>query len=151
MINGITMPLTALDNRGVKALIGRRVVAAKARGEDSEWPVLGIGTITDGTRDELQIRMYVQFDDDDEIGLFGDEYIVLLDSKHTPDNIAAELIHDMVDNVDSKTETYDETVLVLGELAKNLAEFVSAEEAKEALAETTKTWELNYPLENEND
>lgn len=81
MISGITMPLAALDNRGVEALIGRRIVAAKARGEDSEWPVLSIGTITSGTKDEPQIRMYVQFDDDDEIGLFEDEYFVLLDDK----------------------------------------------------------------------
>lgn len=152
MINGITTPVSSLDNQGVKTLIGQRVVAAKARGENSEWPVLGIGTVTGGTRDEAQIRMYVQFDDDDEIGLFEDEYIVLLEAGSTPDNEAANILHDLVGAIESDTQTLEEEAHILSILIGELGEFVTEAEANKAVAETRKQWALtNDDLNGEED
>lgn len=80
MIVGIPYRVEHLSQDAVNALIGRRVVAvSEFNRSEEEFPRLAIGTVVSGTRDESRIRMYVQFDDDDEIGLFEDEYFVLLD------------------------------------------------------------------------
>lgn len=83
MIIGQSLSIKDLSAEQIKALKGRRIVAAKGKSDDSEWPVLGIGTVLGDKSDSTDIIMYVDFGDDDIIGVFADEHIVVLDIQQT--------------------------------------------------------------------